>query len=355
MTDAHFAAAAAWRERAGGCNVIDAAFPHLAHHSREYVEETRRKAAEADVVVFSHPWVYPLVKDVLRPRAQLVVYDSHNVEGLLRLRLLGGTPFGTQIATHAAVIERDLCNAADLVLACSHEDRLLFNELYDVPFGKCLVVPNGTFTEDVSPADARQRAEAKTALELPAGPVAVFVASLYPPNVEAAQFIVNRMAPALPDVMFVICGGVGEAFERSGLPANVRITLVIDEQEKQRYLKAADLAVNPMFVGSGTNIKMFDFMAAGLPIVTTDVGARGIQPGSDRAFAIAAPQDFVETVRSVLVDEQMGSSMGSAGRRTVRDEVLVGAALTGARAPPAPPPQHAWTSEAGSERDRPHL
>ena len=135
---------------------------------------------------------------------------------------------------------------------------MLFNELYAVPFGKCLVVPNGTFTEGVSPADARQRAEAKTALELPAGPVAVFVASLYPPNVEAAQFIVHTMAPALPDVMFVICGGVGEAFERRGLPANVRITLVIDEKEKQRYLQAADLAVNPMFVGSGTNIKMFD-------------------------------------------------------------------------------------------------
>ena len=34
LTDAHFAAAAAWRERAGGSNVIDSAFPHLAHHSR---------------------------------------------------------------------------------------------------------------------------------------------------------------------------------------------------------------------------------------------------------------------------------------------------------------------------------
>ena len=214
-----------------GANVRAAAtsstprFPTSRITRAEYVEEARRKAAEADVVVFSHPWVYPLVKDVLRPRSQLVVYDSQNVEGLLRLRLLGGTPFGTQIATHAAVIERELCSAADLVLACSHEDRLLFNELYAVPFGKCLVVPNGTFTEGISPADAKQRAEAKTALGLPAGPVAVFVASLYPPNVEAAQFIVNTMAPALPDVMFVICGGVGEAFERRGLPANVRITL----------------------------------------------------------------------------------------------------------------------------------
>ena len=42
--------------------------------------------------------------------------------------------------------------AADLVLACSHEDRVLFKELYDVPFQKCAVVANGTFTEAVTRA-----------------------------------------------------------------------------------------------------------------------------------------------------------------------------------------------------------
>ena len=78
---------------------------------------------------------------------------------------------------------------ADLVLACSHEDRVLFHELYDVPFSKCLVVPNGTFAEGVSPADAGRAPKRRRALGLPAGPVAIFVASLYPPNDEAAQFI----------------------------------------------------------------------------------------------------------------------------------------------------------------------
>ena len=40
------------------------------------------------------------------------------------------------------------------------------------------------------------------------------------------------------------------------------------------------MAINPMFGGSGTNIKMFDFMAAGLPTISTEIGARGIEsPG----------------------------------------------------------------------------
>jgi glycosyltransferase involved in cell wall biosynthesis len=319
LTDTHFAAAADWQKRAGGRNLIDTAFPHLAHHSPAYVQEARRRAAEAEVVVFSHPWVYPLVRDVLRQRPQLVVYDSHNVEGLLRARLLGDDAFGGQVAAHAAVLERDLCCAADLVLACSHEDRLLFHELYGVPFDKCLVVPNGTFTAQVTPADADHRAAAKRSLGLPAGPAAVFVASLYPPNVEAARFINETLAPALPDVTFVVCGGVGQALEGQPVAANVRLTMVVDDASKRRYLEAADIAVNPMFVGSGTNIKLFDFMAAGLPIVTTQVGARGIHTGSERAFALATRDAFAATVRDVLRDESLSASLGAAARRVVSE------------------------------------
>ena len=317
LTDAHFAAAAEWQQRAGGRNVIDTAFPHLARHSPAYVEEARRRAASADIVIFSHPWVYPLVRGVLRARPQVVVYDSHNVEGLLRARLLGDDPFGAEVARHAAVVERELCHAADLVLACSHEDRLLFHELYDLPFDKCLVVPNGTFTGPVTPADAPRRAAAKTALGLPDGPAALFIASLYPPNVDAARFINDVLAPALPHVTFVVCGGVGHALASAPVAANVRLTMVVDEETKRRYLEAADIAVNPMFVGSGTNIKLFDFMAAGLPIVTTAVGARGIQTGAGRVFALAGRDDCADVMRRVLTDETLAASLGAAGRAVV--------------------------------------
>jgi glycosyltransferase involved in cell wall biosynthesis len=317
LTAAHFAASAEWRLRAGGKNVIDTSFHHLAHYSPEYVREARRHAAAADIVVFSHPWIYPLVKGVLRRKPQLVAYESENVEGLLRLRLLGDDPFGAQIAAHVAVLERELCGAADLVLACSHEDRQLFHEVYGLPFSKCLVVPNGTFTDDVEPASPDARARAKRALGLPRDPMAIFVASAYPPNVQAARFINDTLAPALPATTFVICGGVGDALQKTPVASNVRLTLSVGEGRKRRYLEAADVAINPMFVGSGTNIKMFDFMAAGLPIVTTPVGARGIQGGSAPMFAIAQRDAFAATVRRVLTDDRLAASIGAEGRRVV--------------------------------------
>jgi glycosyltransferase involved in cell wall biosynthesis len=318
LSEAHFAAANKWRERAGGRNIIDTAFPHLAHHSPAFVAEARRKAADADIVVFSHPWVYPLVADVLDRRRQLVVYDSHNVEGLLRLRLLGDDRFGERIAAHAAVLERELCRTADLVLACSDEDRQLFHQLYDIPFAKCLVVPNGTFTDPIAPATPEQRAAAKRALDLPAGPVAIFIASFYPPNVEAARFINETLAPALRHVTFVICGGVCGTFARDEVASNVRLTMVIDDEKKRGYLQAADIAVNPMFVGSGTNIKMFDFMAAALPIVTTTVGARGIQT-TEPAFINATRAEFVDAVGRLIEDRVLAQTMGAAGRRAVAE------------------------------------
>ncbi|MFO5476071.1 MAG: hypothetical protein ACLBM2_19615, partial [Dolichospermum sp.] len=88
LSDQHFYECAEWQSRLGGKTIIDSCFNLLGHHSSQFVETARSKVAESDIVIFSHPWVYPLVKDLLRSRPQLVVYDSQNVEGLLRTSLL---------------------------------------------------------------------------------------------------------------------------------------------------------------------------------------------------------------------------------------------------------------------------
>jgi glycosyltransferase involved in cell wall biosynthesis/GT2 family glycosyltransferase len=319
LTPAHFAAADAWKARAGGKNVIDVAFDRLAHHSPAFVETARAAAAGSDVVVFSHPWVYPLVKDLLRRDVQLVVYDAQNVEGLLRVALLDDGGFGAELARHVVEVEHELCHEADLVLCCSHEDRLLFHELYGVDPDRLLVVPNGTFTRGVAPPDGEARRAAKRALGLGGRPLAVFLGSGYAPNVEAAEYIRDVLAPALPVVQFALCGGVGDLLgpPRDGrpVPGNVRVTGMISEDEKRAYLAAADLALNPMRSGSGTNVKMFDFMAVGLPVVATPVGARGVAQGTEPAFAVAPLDEFAGEVRRVLGDPARSRALGEAGRR----------------------------------------
>ena len=316
LSDAHFAAAERRRQEAGGRVIIDTIFHEQAHLSPDYVAASCAAAAEADVVVFSHPWIYPLVQTAIDPERQLIVYDSQNVEGALRLKLLDDGGAGTQIARGVIELEHELCHAAHLLLACSHEDRLRFSRFYGISPSKIVVVPNGVFTQQIQPANDVAKRQARRQLSFSDRPVAIFIGSNYAPNVEAARFIVNELAPHTQGVEFVVAGGVSDALAdaeavRRGV---VRLTGTVDEEIKRTLLAAADIALNPMSVGSGTNIKMFDYMAAGLPILTTPIGARGIET-SQPAFLASERAHFVSELRRILTNKGEQTRLGRVARR----------------------------------------
>ncbi|MGH6890397.1 MAG: glycosyltransferase [Rhizomicrobium sp.] len=313
LSKEHFAAAEARARQAGGRVVIDSTFHELAHLSSNYLAAAREAVATADIVVFSHPWIYPLVRDRLDPARQLIVYDAHNVEGVLRMELLDDGAAGTAIVRDVVRVERELCERADLILTCSHEDRASFNRLYGIAFARMRVFANGTFTNKITPATTEEKAAARKSLDLGSSRVAFFIGSNYPPNVEAARFIVNVLAPAMPHLLFAIAGGVADGLAGLPMRINVRVPGLVYETGRLAWLHASDVAINPMFSGSGTNIKMLDYMAAGLPIVTTGIGARGIET-SEEAFEIAAPQTFVETVASLLGDGMRARARAKAAR-----------------------------------------
>jgi glycosyltransferase involved in cell wall biosynthesis len=313
----HFAAADKRKRETGGRVVIDSTFPEFAHLSPDYVNAARAAAATADVVIFSHPWIFPLVRGDIDPTQQLIVYDSHNVEGLLRMALLddGGGP-GTAIVRQVVKLERELCLHAHLVLACSHDDRVSFHRLYGVPFERMRVFANGTFTERIVPPTAVQKSAARAKLNLGAAPVVFFIGSNYAPNAEAAVFIARRLAPALPSALFVVAGGVAESVGDAPKPFNLRLPGVIYEDARLTWLHAADIAINPMFSGSGTNIKMLDYMAAGLPIITTPMGARGLDTCGE-AFALAEGGAFAGQIEMFLRTPDEATTFGETARREV--------------------------------------
>jgi len=313
LSAAHFAAAEKRKAETGGRTIIDSTFPEFAHLSSDYVAAAHAAVVEADVVVFSHPWIFPLVRGDIDPARQLIVYDSHNVEGLLRMELLDdGGGRGTSIVRDVVKVEHELCVRSHLVLACSHEDRASFNRLYGVPFERMRVFANGTFTNKIVPPTAEQRASARAKLGLGAAPVAFFIGSNYAPNTEAARFIAERLAPALPNLLFVIAGGVAEIVRE--VPSNVRLPGTVYEDARLSWLWASDIAINPMFGGSGTNIKMLDYMAAGLPIVTTSVGSRGIET-AEQAFVESSAQQFAQDIASLIAEPERAQVLGAAARK----------------------------------------
>jgi len=319
LSAAHHAAAAALSERVGGRTVIDSAFSDQVGRSPEYLSVAREHIVGADIVVFSHPWCFLPLADALRVE-QLVVYDSHNVEALLRTELLGDLDAAREVLEIVFRTEQALLSRADLVLVCSEEDVALFQQIFDTDPLKLRIAPNGAFVENFPEPGAVQRQVLRKKLGLPLNrPVAIFLGSLYGPNTDAARFIMQQLVPVCPDVFFVIAGGVGNALEGEPVAANMMVTGRVDDEHRDELLLAADIALNPMNAGSGTNIKMFDYMAAGLPVLTTEIGARGIGTSASAPTGI-----FVEPLESFpsrCVELTKGEGTDFALRQAVRDTV----------------------------------
>ncbi|MGN8160464.1 glycosyltransferase [Salinisphaera sp. SWV1] len=319
LSNEHHAAAAALSARVAGKVVIDLAFSQHAHLSQDFLAEARSAIATADVVVFSHPWVYPLVRDALRPD-HVVIYDSQNVEGFLRAQLLDESdPTEASLLHQVVQDEYEVGRRADWILACSHEDLLRFNRIYEFALDRMRLVPNGVMAFGDALHHTETRTQAREVLQIDvAAFVAVFIGSGYGPNLQAAYFINDELAPAMPDVIFVIAGGAGDGLRPSG--ANVRITGSLDESIKYRWFRAADIALNPVMAGSGTNIKMFDYMAMSLPVVTTRTGARGIDVGRRQAFWVVDPKAAAfRAAIETLMDSSVRFRAGEEARQCIED------------------------------------
>lgn len=318
LSQAHHAAARDSATALDGRVVIDCLFSTQVHLSEDYLGVVREHLRLADVVVFSHPWMFPVLADELRSE-QLVVYDSQNVESVLRTDLHGDLPAAEPVLRTVVTDEYALCSRADLILTCSHEDRATFAKLYDASIQKMRVVPNGIFAFDQVMPTPESRLALKASLHIQAAHLCVFVGSNYKPNNDAARFIALELAAAMPETAFAIIGGCGAALDGVHLPSNVHVLGQVEESAKHAWLGAADVALNPLTQGSGTSIKMFDFMAAGVPVITTAAGARGIIRTGRKAFALASLRRTVTALRQFLAKPEQRYEVARTARKLVED------------------------------------
>jgi glycosyltransferase involved in cell wall biosynthesis len=280
---------------------MDVTFPLLSFLSQGFVDRVAYEARSADVIVFSHPWVFPIVSRLPGLEDRPFVYDSQNVEGRLRTSLIGKEGLAGGVAEMVESLERELCRRAAAIFACSTEDARSFESFYGVDPSRIHVVPNGTDVHQLRPCGAEEREHSRALLGFPPdGSIVVFVGSRYAPNTEAARFICGRLAPALSDAWFVIAGGCTDELAPGEIPSNVTALGVVDAETRDRVLAAADLAINPMSRGSGTNVKMLDFLGAGLPTLTTAVGARGLDGGAGVSYLVTDLDHFAAQIRSLL-------------------------------------------------------
>jgi glycosyltransferase involved in cell wall biosynthesis len=249
----------------------------------------RRLLAHAhafDVVQFELPG-YARLMQALRGRTK-VVYSAHNVEADLvkgQARVLPGAQYRRVRSVEARAV-----GASDLVVACTAADADRLRELYGG--GRYTVVPNGF---DASLAGSRKelRASARAELGLSDEEKAlIFIGGGARHNRDAIAFVHDQVLPRLIGrARLLVVGKAGADLERDDR------TLPLGWVEDLRgVLAAADVGLNPVEYGSGSNLKMAEYLAAGLPVVTTPVGARGFEGAGVR---VASLEEFAGAIESV--------------------------------------------------------
>lgn len=210
--------------------------------------------------------------------------------------------------------ELRLCRACDRVVCCSARDRdALIRD--GVPGGHVTVIPHGVDLaafRKAAPADLRSR------YDLPADcRVLVYHGTYrYPPNLEAVRFLAREVLPLLGRDYRVLAVG-REAPEGTPDPA-VRFTGPVDDLPG--VLKGADVAVVPLRQGGGTRMKVLDYFAAGLPVVSTAKGVEGLglEPGREYLEAETG-EAIAAAVERVVGEGAVRESLVKAGSAFVAE------------------------------------
>lgn len=258
-----------------------------------------KETRNAGCLIVSHCYIFPVMDQL--PENLAVIYDAHNVEADLKKAVFADS--APEIVRDTAEIERQCCKRANFILACSKDDSKRFHELYNVPEDNSRLVPNGFDSERLAFASREQRRKLRQSLEYPEARLALFIGSGHAPNIEAAGAIM-RIAHQMPDVEFLIAGSVSTQAATRGLdrPGNVHLLGIVPENVKDALLRAADVAINPVTTGSGTNLKIVEYLATGLPCVSTPFGARGLEPDLVCALHVGALEDFPVLIEKALAE-----------------------------------------------------
>jgi glycosyltransferase involved in cell wall biosynthesis len=226
--------------------------------------------------------------------SSLRVFDAHNVEASFARKRAAGSRLRRRLAEHVVELEGRTVEASDLTIACTAEDAEELARLYGIQ-GRTLVAPNG-FDDAILGLDrealgprTRERLGARSGERL-----LLFVGGAADHNLEAVRLPEEWLVPRLgAGARLVIAGKAARAL-RSAHPAVTTPGYVPDLRD---LLAAADVALNPVPYGSGANVKVAEYLAAGLPVVSSAVGARGFERFGDRIL-VAEPQELWAAVES---------------------------------------------------------
>jgi glycosyltransferase involved in cell wall biosynthesis len=245
-----------------------------------------------------------------------VVLDEHNVEFELLRRMRRGERSAVRRAHNRLEefkvrrFEGALWKRADGIAVTSRREALIVHQ--GAPGTPTAVVPNCCDLDFFAPGSD----------QIEEGRIVFTGLLTYRPNLDAARHLVNDILPRIRErhrgaTLTIVGGGHPPDLDALRRPGVTVTSWVADVRP---YLRRASVVVAPLRIGSGTRLKVLEGLALAKPMVSTAIGCEGLDVVSGEHLLVAdTSDDFADAVVLLLRDRALGSRLGGAGHRLVRD------------------------------------
>lgn len=215
-------------------------------------------------------------------------------------------------AARLAAMEKDAANRYLLTTVCSTGDTAHFG----TSASRVQVVPNGV---DDALTDLPPLPRLPDRL--------VFVGTLnYGPNVDAVVYFCRNIFP------LILAKHPGAVLDIVGLKPGADVLALADDKhvfihanvpEVAPYVQRAAMSIVPIRIGGGTRLKILESLALGTPVVSTTVGAEGLDLDHERHLLLAdEPTSFAQAVSDLLANPSRAQQLADTGLERVKEQYL---------------------------------
>ena len=282
----------------------------FARRLREILQEE-----EFDVVHMESVFLTPFVPVVRKFSRAKVILRAHNVEHMIWKRVAQScrNPLRRWYLKHLSLTlrayETEHVNDYDGVVCITNDDAATFRSLgcrrpvVSIPFG---VVAEGVGHIDVEPNSL------------------FHIGSMdWLPNLESIRWMVDEVWPVVhrevPQAKLYLAGRkMPESLMRAHIPG---VHVVGEVPDALYFIGSKRINVVPLLSGSGIRVKIIEAMSVGKTVVTTTVGAQGIDYSDGENILIAnTPEEFARQIKRCLDDEAFCDHVGAAAARLVAEK-----------------------------------
>ncbi len=277
--------------------------PRLARELRKILRDEQFDVMVCDFSIAGAviPWDVPGRKVIFTHNVEAQIWQRHyQVARNLLWKAVCWREYRTMARAERLYVRR-----ADHVVTVSEADRDFFAGLIDPR--KISVIPTGVDLDYFQPADGAGKPDHL-----------VFTGTMdYFPNDDGIVHFIQEILPLIrsrvPGVTLSVVGGrprsrlLAVAAKTSGVQVTGRV------EDIRPYVRDAAVYVVPLRVGGGTRLKIFEAMAMGKAVVSTSIGAEGLDvlDGSNIVLADSPPV-FANAVVELLGDEERRRRIGLA-------------------------------------------